>query len=495
MKKIFTVAIMLFLLSCSIVFSEEVRKAAVAGAFYPIDKDQLAKKVDQFLSNAGKPVIKGDIVAIVVPHAGYDYSGQVAAYAFKEIKNKKFKKIIIISPSHYAGFDGISVYNKGFFETPLGLVKIDEALADRIMQKSSRFLFYPAAHEREHAIEVELPFLQRIYEDFTIVPITMGRPILDDVQILLSSLYDVMDKETLLIMSVDLSHYYTYEEAVEMDTRAISAIKDLDAELLLHQLKAGNVELDAPIAVLATMMLADKFNATGEILKYANSGDVSGDKTRVVGYSSIVMYVPEGSSARGDRKEKGDMTMKDEYLNKKEKQKLLEIAKASIREAVMGKAQAFPEVTEARLKENCGAFVTIKKHGQLRGCIGYIMAVKPLSETVKDVARSAAIGDPRFAPMTEDELKDMEIEVSALTPLKRISDAKEIEVGKHGLYMKRGFYSGLLLPQVATEYGWDRETFLQHTCAKAGLPTDAWKDPSTEIYTFSADVFGEEKPK
>ena len=144
------------------------------------------------------------------------------------------------------------------------------------------------------------------------------------------------------------------------------------------------------------------------------------------------------------------------------------------------------------MKENCGAFVTIKKHGQLRGCIGYIIAVKPLHETVKDVARSAAINDPRFKPMIKDELKDVEIEISALTPLKRIYDVNEIALGKHGIVMKKGFYQGLLLPQVATEYGWDRNTFLEHTSMKAGLPKDAWKDESTEIYVFSADVFGEE---
>ncbi|MBU1887886.1 MAG: AmmeMemoRadiSam system protein A [Candidatus Omnitrophica bacterium] len=183
--------------------------------------------------------------------------------------------------------------------------------------------------------------------------------------------------------------------------------------------------------------------------------------------------------------------MKDEYLSKEEKQKLLQIAKASVAEAVTGKKQAKIEVTEKRLKENCGAFVTLKKQGQLRGCIGYIIAVKPLYETVKDVARSAAINDYRFSPVTEEELDSIDIEISALTPLKRISDINEIEVGKHGLYMKQGFSSGLLLPQVATEYNWDRKTFLDQTCRKAGLSINAWQDPATEIYTFSAEVFGE----
>jgi len=150
-------------------------------------------------------------------------------------------------------------------------------------------------------------------------------------------------------------------------------------------------------------------------------------------------------------------------------------------------------VTEERLKENRGAFVTIKEKGQLRGCIGYIQAVKPLYETVKDVAKSAAVNDYRFNPVGQDELDRLELEISALTPLKRIKDISEIEVGKHGLYMRQGFNSGLLLPQVAAEYRWDAETFLKETCRKAGLSQNAWKDMSTEIYIFSADVFGGEK--
>ncbi len=488
MKKILIFIILVSLMSCSPTSSEEVRKPAVAGAFYSQDKSELIKSIDLYLDNAEKVDLKGRLLAIIVPHAGYVYSGQVAAYGFKELQGLNFKKIIIISPSHYVGFNGISVYNKGSFETPLGLVSIDEALADRLIQKNERFIFYPESHEKEHAIEVELPFLQRIYKrrDFKIVPVTMGNPIFEDIKILSNALYDVMDKDTLLIVSADLSHYHAYDKAVQLDTSGISAIEKLDAEWLLEQLRSGDTEIDAPIAVLSTIMLANMHGAKAKILKYANSGDVTGDKSRVVGYSSIAIYIPD------ELEKKGEMIMKDEYLNKAEKKKLMSIAKVSVLEAVTGERQADVQVSEARLKENCGAFVTIKKHGQLRGCIGYIQAVKPLYETVKDVAKSAAINDYRFSPVSKGELGDIELEISVLTPLKRISDIKEIEVGKHGLVMKRGFNSGLLLPQVPTEYGWDRETFLEHTCLKAGLSKDSWKDESTEIYIFSAEVFSEE---
>ncbi len=489
MKKVFILFAAILLCSCAKGYSEDIRKPAVAGAFYPGDKEELTKEVDGFLANAKKADIKGKILALVAPHAGYEYSGQVAAYSFKQLEGTGFKKIIIISPSHYVNFDGMSIYNKGAFETPLGDVKIDEELADRIMAKDKRFIFYPEAHQKEHAIEVELPFLQRVYKgrDFKIVPITMGNPDAGDIEILSSALYDTMDKDTLLIISVDLSHYYPYDTAVGLDTNAVNAIEKLDAQKMLEDINNHNTEIDAPIAVLAMITLADRFNAKASIIKYANSGDVTGDKSKVVGYSSIVVYIPE------DLQKKGEMIMKDEYLNKEEKSKLLEIARLSIRGAVTGERQFFPKVTEERLKENCGAFVTIKENNELRGCIGYIQAVRPLYETVKDTAKSAAVNDYRFSPVNRDELDKLKLEISVLTPLKRIKDISEIEVGKHGLYMKQGFNSGLLLPQVATEYNWDKETFLKQTCRKAGLSQDAWKDKSTEIYTFSAEVFGEEK--
>lgn len=485
--RVIMLAIVFLLSSCTVSSSEDVRKPAVAGAFYPGDKTDLTKKVDDFLANAKKIDIKGRLLALIAPHAGYDYSGQVAAYSFKQLEGTDFKKIIIISPSHYVGFDGMSIYAKGSFETPIGLVKIDEALANKIMQKNKRFIFYPEAHLKEHAIEVELPFLQRMYKDknFEIVPIAMGNPVASDIKVLSDALYDVVDKDTLLIVSVDLSHYYPYDKAVALDTSGISAIEKLDADWLAQQINNSDTEIDAPIAVLAMIMFANREGAKAKVIKYANSGDVTGDKARVVGYSSILIYAPI------ELEEKGDRNMKDEYLNREEKKKLMEIARLSIIEAVAGKRQFYPNVTEEKLKENCGAFVTIKENGQLRGCIGYIQAVKPLHETVKDVAKSAAVNDYRFNPVGQDELDKLELEISVLTPLKRIKDISEIEVGKHGLYMKQGFNSGLLLPQVATEYNWDKETFLRETCRKAGLPQDAWKDRSTEIYTFSAEVFGE----
>lgn len=178
-------------------------------------------------------------------------------------------------------------------------------------------------------------------------------------------------------------------------------------------------------------------------------------------------------------------------LTDKEKKVLLDIAKSTIEAKINRKDMPEVKIDSETLKQKRGAFVTLKKRGQLRGCIGYIKAYKPLWETIQEMAVAAAFHDPRFPSLKADEVNQLTFEISVLSPLKRIKKIDEIEVGKHGLYLISGYNSGLLLPQVATEYGWDRETFLNETCYKAGLPPQAWRDAETEIYIFSADYFGD----
>ena len=178
-----------------------------------------------------------------------------------------------------------------------------------------------------------------------------------------------------------------------------------------------------------------------------------------------------------------------EKYSREEKVFLHKLARGAIDHRLIGKPLPSLEEGTPRLGEKRGAFVTLKRQGQLRGCIGYTQAVKPLNRTIMEMAQAAAFQDPRFPPLTQKELADLEIEISVLTPFRQIRDVAEIAVGKHGLFLERGGRSGLLLPQVATEYHWDRETFLEHTCLKAGLPRDAWKDKETRIFVFSAEIF------
>ena len=495
MKKIIILVFVMFLFSCTSSSSEEVRRPAVAGAFYPGDEQGISETIEGFLDNVEKVDVKGEIVAIVVPHAGYVYSGQVAVYSFKQIQGRKINTVVLICNSHTAHFQGIAIDESDSWKTPLGIVKIDKRLADKLVNDGDVIEYDKNVHANDHTLEVQIPFLQTVLEgDFKIVPILFGNSYDDSYKELARLLAVNLGKNDLVVVSTDMSHYPGYEDANRIDVKLLEVIKEKDIfklEKYIRRVMSLNIPGEQTLCcgidgVKTAIEMSNILGAEFEILRYANSGDVPiGDKSRVVGYGALLMYIPS------DLAQKGEAMMKDEYLNKDEKGKLLQIARASIIEAVTGKREEQPEVTEERLKENTGAFVTIKKHGQLRGCIGYIIAVKPLHETVKEVAKSAAINDHRFRPVSDEELKDIELEISALTPLKRITDVGEIEVGKHGIYMKRGFYSGILLPQVATEYGWDRQTFLEHTCMKAGLPKDAWKDESTEIYIYSAEVFNE----
>jgi len=468
---------------------KEIREPAVAGAFYPDRPEVLTRDVKRYLENAKKEKVEGEIVALIVPHAGYMYSGQVAAYAYRLIEGKTFDSVVLVGPSHRALFKGASLYDRGAYRTPLGLVPVDVDLSKRMMEGRKEIQFLPEAHAEEHSLEVQIPFLQMVFKSFKLVPIVM-EPYWswETCQTLASAMAEaVRGKKVLLIASSDLSHFHSYEKAVELDKIVLSHIEKFDAEGLNRDLKQNRCEACGGGPILSIMLAAKALGANkGKVLKCLNSGDVTGDRTRVVGYAAAVFYKTAGGTGKMKEEKKVGV---DLGLSDQDKKSLHQIAKTVIENKVRGKAVPEFKVESPILKENRGAFVTIQKKGQLRGCIGYIEGQGPLYKTIEEMAEAAAFRDPRFVPVTEKELLDLEIEISVLTPLKKITDVNEIQVGKHGIYIKQGWLSGLLLPQVATEYGWDRQTFLGHTCEKAGLPSNAWKDRNTDIYIFSADIF------
>ena len=468
---------------------EEIREPAVAGSWYSDNPEILSRELKGYLDNAIKGEIQGKIIALVSPHAGYQYSGLVAAHAYKLIEGKTFDAVVVVAPSHRALFKGASLYDRGGFRTPLGVVPIDEELSKRMMEKRKEIQFLPEAHAQEHSLEIQLPFLQMVLKTFKLIPIVM-EPYWnwETCQYLATAIAEtVKGRNVLLIASSDLSHFHSYDKAVELDKMVLNHIERFDPEGLNRDLRQGRCEACGGGPILSIMLAAKALGANkGKVLKYLNSGDVTGDRSRVVGYAAGVFYKTAGGTEKMKEEKKVGV---DLGLNEQEKKTLHQIAKTVIENKARGKAVPEFKVDSPILKENRGAFVTIQKKGQLRGCIGYIEGRGPLYQTVEEMAEAAAFRDPRFTPVTEKELADLNIEISVLTPLKKITDVNEIEVGKHGIYIKKGWYSGLLLPQVATEYGWDRQTFLEHTCNKAGLPSNAWKDKSTEIYIFSADIF------
>ena len=474
----------------------KVRQAGVAGGFYPADPKELTAMIDGMLAKATPPAIKDPILAVVAPHAGYQYSGPVAAYTYAELKGRKFSRVVVIAPSHYEAFDFTSVYDGDAYATPLGTVQVDKAFARQLAKMSSTMQLSSRGHEAtpagaEHAIEVQLPWLQRVLGNFELVPIVMGDQSYENSRALGVALEkliksDSKGSETLVLASSDLSHYHPYDEAVTIDHKTLNALQAWDYFSMSRNFPPRIWEACGGAPIVAAMIYAERMGANrAMVLKYANSGDITGDRSRVVGYSAdVFVKAPAGAAV--------DTPFS---LSQPEKDELLAVARKSVEYMVQKQNPYEPEGSASQaLNQERGAFVTLKKAGALRGCIGYTSAVKPLYMTVRDTATLAAIRDPRFQPVEASELPLLDYEISVLSPLRRVTDIQQIKVGEHGLLMKNGDYEGLLLPQVPVEQNWDRQTFLEQTCAKAGMSPGCWKDEDTDIFMFTAVVFGEHKP-
>ncbi len=450
-----------------------IRKPVVAGSFYTSNPVELKNQIKKFLLNVEKKDFKS-IKALISPHAGYFYSGQIAAFAYKQIENRHYDYVVVFAPCHRGMFDGVSIFNGEGYETPLGTVPIAIDEVENLMESSRLINFVPDAHLQEHSLEVQVPFLQTVIKDFKLIPVLVGTQNFTQIcEVAKIFSNNFKNKNVLYVISTDLSHFYSSDTAKKLDYVAIEYIKKIDLRGFYEAIVSGKTEAcgAGPLMILLYLAQLNKWNKC-EILKYADSGDISGDKSNVVGYLSAVIYEPN-----------------KEGLSDYEKDILKKIARESIKSKLFGYNFNLEYERTENLKEKRGAFVTLSKNGNLRGCIGYIQGIDSLDNTVRNMAISAAFDDPRFPALTKEEFDKIDIEISALTPLKRIDDVNEIEVGKHGILIVKGYNSGLLLPQVATEYNWDRLTFLDQTCIKAGLNPGCWRERDTEIYIFSAEVF------
>ncbi len=469
--KVFSAIIlsMAIIAGCS---DSSVRNPAVAGTFYPADKIELSKMIDGFLSNAEQKNTEKDLIALIVPHAGYVYSGQVAAYGFKQLANRRFKRVIIIGTSHKTTFEGAVLTDYDYFETPLGKIKVDKDFNKKLIDSNKQITANNNVHDGEHCLEVELPFLQKTLNGFKIVPILFGSTNANNCIMLLNSLSSLIDKDTLIVASTDLSHYYKYDTANILDKTGLDLIEQNDFQKYFDMIAEGKTEACGSSAVVTTMMIASQLGANrGQILNHANSGDTSGDKTRVVGYGSIAFYKDGFSLSESDKKE------------------MRSLATNTLQQILKGNKIAEYKPVSEGLKQKAGVFVTLYKHSQLRGCIGLIQGSEPLYIGIPKMARAAALEDTRFSPVTYDELKDIETEISVLTPLKQVNSYEDIVVGRDGTYIMKDNRSAIFLPQVAPEQGWDRDTMLQHLCLKAELTIDAWKSKDMKFFTYQAIVF------
>ncbi len=448
----------------------EVKEPAVAGQFYPAAKENLQRTVDGFLAGAQDTPVEGKLLAIVSPHAGYQYSGGVAGRAYRRIKGDAFKTIILIGPSHHVAFKGAAVYAGGSMATPLGRVRINEAAARSLLDEKAGITFDRSPFVREHSLEVQLPFLQRALGDFSIVPILLGTPTKESFSSLTAGLTKLRrsDDRALLVVSSDLSHYHDAATAGHMDRKVIDAVERLSIERLEQLLSSGEGEMCGGFPVLYAMVVTRNLGATnGALFKYADSGDAGGDKRSVVGYAAMGIYRTPLTTAR--------------------KARLLALARETVDAHVQGKTLPDPVIDDPMLKGDSATFVTLNdKNGHLRGCIGNIAPVMPLYRSVIANAVSACSRDPRFRPVEPDELPGLHVEVTVISPLEQLDDIKKIRIGTHGLYLEKGEFHGLLLPQVATEYGWDLPTYLAELSRKAGLHADGWREGT--LYYFTAEI-------
>ncbi len=453
---------------------KKIRESVIAGTWYPANKKTLLNMLEGFLDKVESEAIE-DVRALICPHAGYAYSGGVAAYSYKQLRNKSYSKVILLAPSHQYPVQGISVGDCTHYRTPLGDVPVSGESTE-LISESKLFTSLNEAHLREHSLEIQLPFLQLMLDDFSIIPLVFGRLSMDEIRKAADVIIGHLDDETLLVVSTDLSHYHPYEDAVSLDDECIKSILSADVG------KAAIGEMCGKYAVLTVIEIAKKMNWSAKLLKYQNSGDVTGDKTKgVVGYASIVFHaeVNRGGGVGG-----------------KQQKYLLEIARKTI-EAYLddGKPLDF-EALYDELKERKGTFVTLEKNGQLRGCIGNIVPGKEVYLSVSDNAISAAFRDPRFSPLTRNELDDLKIEVSILSVPELIKVDRpqdyidKIDAGKDGIIIQKGNRSATYLPQVWEKIP-DKQMFLDSLCQKALLPRDCWMDEGVEIYRYSVQHFSE----
>lgn len=473
--------------------SPNVRPPAVAGGFYPADPKELTAMIEDLLARASPPPITDPIVAVVAPHAGYQFSGPAAAYTYAALKGRKFSRVVVVAPSHFDAFDFTSIYDGDAYSTPLGIVQVDKAFAAQLAKKSSTIRLsshghVPIKEGSEHAIEVELPWLQRVLGDFELVPIIMGDQSYESSRALGVALAKLIHGgDTLIVASSDLSHSHPYDEAVKIDHKTLKAVEEWDYFSMSQNFQERIWEACGGAPIVAAMIAAERMGANRTLLlKYANSGDVTGDRSRVVGYSAIAFV-------KAQKRQAAETPF---LLGSHEKNELLVLARKSVEYAVREQKVYEPAATTSELlDQERGAFVTLRKSGELRGCVGYTSALKSLHLTVRDTATLAALRDPRFPPVSPSELGQLDYEVSVLSPLRRVAEIREIKVGQHGLLMKNSGHQGLLLPQVPVEEKWGRQEFLDATCNKAGMRAGCWKDQDTDIFTFTAVVFGDKIPQ
>jgi hypothetical protein len=484
------------------------RPPAVAGAFYPANAEELRRQVDDLLAKAGKPAVAAR--AVVVPHAGYVYSGATAATAFAALGEAAPRRVILLGPSHHASFAGGALPDRSLaaFATPLGEVTIDADAVARL-RGNTDFQGPPRAHDPEHCLEVELPFLQAVAPGAVIVPVLVGEDTdRETSRRMARALAELLEPSTAIVVSSDFTHHggrYGYapfardphlaDTLLQVGGATAGRLAAIDPDGFWHQLEVSGDTVCGrrPLAVLGEL-LAHAFAGSGSTAGLTTSGHVSGGFDFSVTYAALVFsgswkpWTDDGPAPRLGT------------LSAEEKAGLLGLARATLHSHLTHDAALASwfagHAGDPAWRAAAGAFVTVhntgrraETEGRLRACMGIIEAREQLVDAVVSAAVSAA-HDPRFPALAPAELDAVELEISVLSPTSRVPGPEAIEVGRHGVLLTKGVRRAVFLPQVATEQGWTREQMLDQLARKAGLPADAWRQGAT-FEVFTAQVFAE----
>ncbi|MBF0547923.1 MAG: AmmeMemoRadiSam system protein B [Candidatus Riflebacteria bacterium] len=550
----------------------QTRQTYVAGKFYPADKSELEKMVNDFVGSSVQTVTASEgakIVGIISPHAGYPFSGKTAGVAFKSIAGQKFDRIYILGANHVSESDKLAVWGDGEFDTPLGPVPSDSTVAKQLALASIPIKIDPDSHSGEHSIEVLLPFYLKTIGNHPAVFVSMCGPIENGIKFadeICRSLVDFKGR-VLIIASSDWSHYHDSATAKKLDENGLDSVMKLDEESLIKKLLSKETEFCGVNGVIALTRIMRKCKGKAVLLQRSDSGVSTGDESSVVGYAAVLMqsdiFLEEKSGSKASADSTGQSnssllsatsssllatstsvgisssvpgimaslpsnsvlqvssttpavqeiipsstakvvssqasevgissdSMKGK-VNMEFKNEALSIVRKTLESVVKG--GGIPEISckNPKFSEKCGVFVTLKKKGELRGCIGFVEGIKPLGEAIPEMTLAASTEDPRFNPVTPEELPQIDIEISVLSPMIPVNSLDEIKVGRDGLMLRLGGRSGLLLPQVPVEWGWDRDTFLEQLCGKAGLPSGSYKNPAAKLVRFTAEIFNEKE--
>ncbi len=498
MKTIFSGLILM--LAAVLTAEDSVMDTALAGSWFPADGKLLRAQIRGFVDKATGEKEYDQVIALVLPHAGYSYSGPVAGYGIAQLLNKSYRRVVILGPSHRVALrNKIAVCENERWRTPLGETPLDTAAVKTLLQYDFT-VSSGAVLAGEHSVQIELPLLQYALKDFMVVPVVVGQLDNEGVEAIAAALRQIIDAQTLLVVSSDFTHYgdrfgYTpfgngndvKDRIAALDAGAVKRIIAHDRMGFDRYMRQTEATIcgECPIRLLLALLPKD---AVVHELKYDTSGAITGDFANSVSYVAL--------AATGSWSSPPEVPAERNGFTPEEHQAMLKLARDSIkyflREGRVPDARKLDFKPSAKMKEKRGVFVTLHEGGKLRGCIGEIMPRRPLYEAVIAQAVNAAVRDPRFSPVTAEEVKDLDIEISVLTPPEKVKSWKDIVAGRDGVILSRSFYSAVFLPQVATEQGWNVEQLLSHLAVKAGMEPDDWREGAT-FQVFQAEVFHEKE--